>query len=231
MKRLTLVAAFTALSICVLLGTSSASAATKPAAEEPAKKPEVVVTVQAGDTLSSIADAYNTTYVRIFNANPGIANPDVIDVGNQIRIPEADETLPDRFSELVPPAPAQPAASSTSTVAYSAPSAAKAYIPAGSTSGNTYYYGYCTWYAKERRPDLPNMLGNGGQWTANAAARGYATGTTPRAGAIAEQPGHVMYVESVNANGTMVISEMNGTAGWGNISTRTVSSSGKTFIY
>lgn len=228
MKRLTLVAALTALSISVLLGTSSAYAASKPKTEEPAKKPEVVVTVAAGDTLSSIADAYGTTYVRIFNANPGLANPDMIDVGNQLRIPEASETLPDRFDQLVvavAPAPVQ-----TTTGYYAAP-AARSYVSTGSSAGNTYYQGYCTWYAKERRPDLPNMLGNGGQWTANAAARGYATGTTPRAGAIAEQPGHVMYVESVNGDGTMVISEMNGSAGFGNISTRTVSSSGKTFIY
>ncbi len=231
MKRLTLVAAFTALSISVLMGTSSAHAASKPKTEEPAKKPEVVVTVAAGDTLSSIADAYGTTYVRIFNANPGLANPDMIDVGNQLRIPEASETLPDRFDQLAV-AVATPVATQTQpTTGYYAAPAARSYVSTGSSTGNTYYQGYCTWYAKERRPDLPNMLGNGGQWTANAAARGYATGTTPRAGAIAEQPGHVMYVESVNGDGTMVISEMNGSAGFGNISTRTVSSSGKTFIY
>lgn len=230
MKRLTLVAAFTALSISVLLSTSSALAAEKPKTEEPAKKPEVVVTVAAGDTLTSIADKYGTTYVRIFNANPGLANPDMIDVGNQLRIPEATETLPDRFDQLVVAVAPAPAAQASGGY-YAAP-AARSYVrTSGSTAGNTYYQGYCTWYAKERRPDLPNMLGNGGQWTANAAARGYATGTTPQAGAIAEQPGHVMYVESVNGDGTMVISEMNGSAGFGNISTRTVSSSGKTFIY
>jgi surface antigen len=75
------------------------------------------------------------------------------------------------------------------------------------------------------------MLGNGGQWVANAAARGYATGTTPQAGAVAEIPGHVAYVESVNGDGTIVISEMNGPAGWGVVDTRTVPASQYRYIY
>ena len=76
------------------------------------------------------------------------------------------------------------------------------------------------------------MLGNGGQWTANAARQGFSTGTTPRAGAIVETPGHVAYVERVNADGSYLISEMNGSAGFGNVGTRTYSkSTGATFIY
>lgn len=107
-----------------------------------------------------------------------------------------------------------------------------AYVVSRSTSaGNTYYYGYCTWYAKQRRPDLPNRLGNGGQWVANAAAQGYATGSAPRAGAVAETTGHVAYVESVNGDGTIVISEMNGPAGWGVVGTRTVPASQYRYIY
>lgn len=49
------------------------------------------------------------------------------------------------------------------------------------------------------------MLGNGGQWVANAAAQGYATGSTPQIGAIAETAGHVAYVEAVNPDGTVVL--------------------------
>lgn len=193
------------------------------------QKQPVIVTVQAGDTLSSIADAHDTTYVRLFDANDFIANPDIIDVGQQVRIPDADEQLPDRMpAQPAVTASAQPAAASGMTQR-STLSAPKTYA---SSTGNTYYYGYCTWYAKERRPDLPNMLGNGGQWTANAAARGYATGTTPRAGAIAEMAGHVAYVESVNGDGTLVISEMNGPAGFGVVGTRTVpASTYRSYIY
>lgn len=100
-----------------------------------------------------------------------------------------------------------------------------------SSANNTYAWGQCTWYAKNKRPDLPNGLGNGGQWVANAAARGLATGATPRAGAIGEQPGHVVYVESVNGNGTVNISEMNYNGGVGVVHYRTVAASAFTYIY
>lgn len=145
-------------------------------------------------------------------------------MGDQVRIPREDEQLPDRYGELyVAPVPAigvQLNTSSTQSAQRSVPTTSRA-----SSAGNSYYYGYCTWYAKQRRPDLPNRLGNGGQWLMNAAAQGYATGTTPRAGAIAETYGHVAYVESVNSDGTIVISEMNGPAGFGVVGTRTVPAS------
>lgn len=100
-----------------------------------------------------------------------------------------------------------------------------------SNAGNTYACGQCTWYAKSKRPDLPNRLGNGGQWVASAAALGFATGSTPRAGAIGEQPGHVVYVESVNKNGTVNISEMNYNGGVGVVNHRTVPASTFKYIY
>lgn len=96
---------------------------------------------------------------------------------------------------------------------------------------NTYAWGQCTWYAKNKRPDLPNALGNGGQWVARAAALGYATGSTPRAGAIGEEPGHVVYVESVNGDGSVNISEMNYNGGVGVVHTRTTSASEFRYIY
>jgi surface antigen len=104
--------------------------------------------------------------------------------------------------------------------------------PAVSNSGgNSYVWGQCTWHVKNKRPDLPNNLGNGGSWVANAASYGFSTGTTPRAGAVGEQPGHVVYVESVNADGTVNISEMNYAGGVGVVHTRTVAASTFTYIY
>lgn len=185
----------------------------------------VTVVVQPGDSLTSIAEANHTTYVRIFNANESVTNPDLINPGDQLRIPKDDEQLPDRFAGIQTAAPANEVVAGQH---YSHVPQKGYYVD---SAGNTYYNGYCTWYAKNRRPDLPNRLGNGGQWVANATARGYATGSTPRAGAIAEMPGHVAYVESVNADGTMVISEMNGPAGFGNVGTRTVPSSQYRYIY
>lgn len=49
---------------------------------------EVVYTVQKGDTLSGIAAKYGTTYQKIAAYN-GIANPNLIRVGQEIKIPTA----------------------------------------------------------------------------------------------------------------------------------------------
>ena len=58
--------------------------------------------------------------------------------------------------------------------------------------------------------------GNAGWWYANAAAQGYAVGPTPKVGAIMvtweSLAGHVAYVESVNADGSWTVSEMNALA-------------------
>lgn len=205
--------------------------------DKPAKPKPVVVTVAAGDTLEKIAAAHDTTYVVLFNANPGITNPDLIDVGDKIRIPTSDEELPDRFGKLAAqPATAATTTTTTATTEYT-PVYSQTYTPgaqavyATDSAGNTYFKGYCTWYAKERRPDLPNQLGNGGQWVASAAAQGYATGSSPRVGAIAETAGHVAYVEAVNPDGTVVLSDMNGRAGFGNVGSYTANAGNYQYIY
>jgi surface antigen len=197
--------------------------------DKPNAKPPVMVTVQAGDSLTSIAEAHGTDFVHLFDANDFISNPDVINPGDNVRIPNADEQLPDRYGNFA--ATAAPVVAATQPVStYRNPHVPqKGYYV--DSAGNTYYNGYCTWYAKNRRPDLPNMLGNGGQWVANAAARGYATGSTPRAGAVAETSGHVAYVEAVNGDGTITISEMNGPGGFGVVDTRTVPASQYNYIY
>ncbi len=236
----------------VLFFAPSAEAKEQPEPRQ-VKDVPVNITIQTGDTLTSIADAHATTYVRIFNANDFIANPDVINADDEIRIPTAEEELPDRYGELsaqlaaatttaaATATPVVAGVAETAPVAVAQPAAQPAAAPvqqqtakpvyAASSAGNTYYSGYCTWYAKERRPDLPNMLGNGGQWVANAAAQGFATGSTPRVGAVAEMPGHVAIVEAVNGDGTIVISEMNGWAGFGVVGSRTDSASTYRYIY
>ncbi len=85
---------------------------------------------------------------------------------------------------------------------------------ASDSSGNTYAPGNCTWYAKSRRPDLPNSLGNANTWYSRAASMGWNVGSTPKKGAIgtttAGWAGHVVYVEGVSLDGqTVTISEMN----------------------
>ena len=54
--------------------------------EKPAVPEEEVYTVKSGDTLSEIASKYNTTYQKLAEYN-GIQNPNLIYVGQKIRIP------------------------------------------------------------------------------------------------------------------------------------------------
>lgn len=109
-------------------------------------------------------------------------------------------------------------------------------IEQSTTSGNTYAGGYCTWWAKSKRPDLPNQLGNAGRWLSNARNLGLATGSTPQAGSIVvtseSSLGHVGYVEAVNGD-EITVSDMN-MIGRGKISRRTMSAGSgviKGFIY
>lgn len=178
-------------------------------------------TVEDGETLASIATANDTTWERLFYKNTSLADPNVITPGQTFVIPTADEQLAERPLPAAPPVEAPAATTSTAP-------RTSGYTAMGSSVGNTYTRGYCTWYAKSRRPDLPNNLGNADTWVARAAAQGFATGSAPQVGAIGQQGMHVVYVESVNGDGTVTISEMN-YQGWGVVSQRTVPAS--TFLY
>lgn len=80
--------------------------------------------------------------------------------------------------------------------------------PPITSSGNTYPIGQCTQYAKARRPDIPNNLGNADMWYSNLQSMGWSVGTEPRPGAIGQQGMHVVYVEQVKGN-KVYISERN----------------------
>jgi len=87
--------------------------------------------------------------------------------------------------------------------------------------GNGYIYGFCTWHAANRRiaagNPLPTNLGNASSWYRNAISNGMPVGEQPKAGAvlwhvdthIAGGLGHVGYVERVNDDGTILVSDMN----------------------
>ncbi len=66
------------------------------AEEQTTERPEVTVTVAKGDTLSKIAAAHQTTYNRLFDANPAVSDPNIINPGEVIRIPYADEEIATR---------------------------------------------------------------------------------------------------------------------------------------
>lgn len=84
---------------------------------EPAARPEITVTVIKGDSLSKIATAHQTTYNRLFDANPAISDPNLINPGDIIRIPYADEVIAAR---------AMPAPKPTAVVRASQPTASNA---------------------------------------------------------------------------------------------------------
>lgn len=67
-------------------GTTSATTTT-----ETSTSGDVVYTVKSGDTLSTIASKYGTTYQKLAEYN-GIANPSLIRVGQQIKIPSTTST-------------------------------------------------------------------------------------------------------------------------------------------
>lgn len=198
------------IGISVLLPSASAHA-TSGKTETNKKSKPVVVTVKAGDTLDSIAKKHNRTYVQLFNANKNIINPDVIDVGDKVRIPKNGEKLPDRFDGA--------------PVAYTTETYTTQQYTTAPVNENSYYVGngmWCTDYVHSKRSDIP-VYGNAGYgWISAAQADGKSTGSSPKAGAVAVMNGHVAYVEKVNADGSYVVSEMGWNYQAGNYNKRTV---------
>ena len=126
----------------------------------------------------------------------------------------ADQAVAQRNAELAERARAIAAASS--------PSQPIAWSGSGPYP-NHFAYGYCTWYVANKR-NIP-WFGNAIDWWPNARSYGQAEGSTPRVGAVMVTResgyGHVAYVESVNADGSWTVSEMN-FIGWNRVSTRTI---------
>ncbi len=162
----------------------------------------IVYTVAGGDTLDSLASKFR-------------ANKDLLIEFNDIELTglKAGERI------LVPNG-LQPV--QRSTFAYG--------LVFG---GNGYNYGYCTWHVANRRAAtgnaLPTNLGNASSWYRNAIANGMPTGIVPRAGAvlwhtdtwIAGGLGHVGYVEKVNDDGSILVTDMNYPS-WGRVTSRTI---------
>jgi surface antigen len=185
----------------------------------------IVYTVKSGDTVQSIADKYKADASLITSAN----DLEISGVSAGLKIIVPNGQLPNTE---------QPGYVAPVTYSYSSGSSAYAGYRAGSV-GNRYAYGNCTWYAYERRAAMGmpvgSFWGNGGSWAYSARAAGYLVNNVPSYGAVlveAGSPGHVAVVESVSADGTVVVSEMNNAAygGFNIINNRTISA-GQAAVY
>lgn len=171
----------------------------------------VVVTVEPGDTLDSLASYYHVAQQDILDFNY-LRSSNPIE-GTLLVLPNATGPA---FEKPAPvPVPATQPATTSLGGSVGGPS------PGG--FANRFYYGYCTWYVASR-VSVP-WLGDAGAWLAGAQSVGWPTGSTPRRGAIRVSGeswvGHVAYVEEVYPNGTYLISEMN-FVGWNIVSQRTL---------
>ena len=92
-------------------------------------------------------------------------------------------------------------------------SVARANRPVYSSSASSYPVGQCTWGAKTLAPWAGDYWGNGGQWSASAAAAGFRVGSQPEVGAIACWTdggyGHVAVVTAVQSTTSIQVSEAN----------------------
>ncbi len=192
-------------------------------------------TVKSGDTIETISTKFKADKEKIIAFNDLPANGD-LSVGKDIVIPDGQGVAP------------TPAASQTTNPAgviaprqYANTSGGAPEVSSGTTlsgkagNGHGFPYGYCTWYVAQKR--YVPWSGNAGTWLYHAKAGGYATGRTPKVGAIMVTTenryyGHVAYVEKVSGD-TITVSEMN-YVGFAKRSTRTLSASSraiKGFIY
>ena len=99
---------------------------------------------------------------------------------------------------------------------------------------------YTAWKVGQRTGNFPRYWGNANMWPSSARSAGYSTGSTPRANSVgvisAGDYGHVVWIEAVNDDGTVDISQYNyynaGGSGWGHYSKMRVSASTyDTYIY
>ncbi len=171
-------------------------------------------------TVPDLAKLYNVSVDSIINGN-GLGSPD--------QMPEVGQFLIIKDGKVTPPpapkASAKPGAKTSVT--------ATNRLVIGKGEAHSFPPGYCTYYAAKQYGGV-KFGGNANKWLKNAKAMGYATGSTPRKGAIVQttesRVGHVAYVTGVSADGSsFTVSEMN-YAGWNKVSTRSLSTNSKVVI-
>jgi surface antigen len=176
----------------------------------------VVYTVKAGDSAASLADKYKADADRIVTYND--LELTGLSAGAVIVIPGGILPANERPGYVAPSS----RYSGSITISSVRPTV---------FGGNGYAYGYCTWYAFNRRAELGRPIGsnwgNAVTWASYARAAGFRVDKTPAPGAVIQNGGgygHVGIVEQVRPDGSLLVSDMNYRA-WNVISTREIPAS------
>ena len=164
--------------------------------------PGVVVTTKAGDTVQSLATSYQVDPGVIMDYNR--LRDAQLTAGTQLVIPNG----------IGPAFPPPPAVYQTRTIGMGGGGAMPTVVKScclGPYAATGFPVGWCTYYVATWRN--VTWRGDAGWWYENARAQGYPVGSKPKVGAIMvtweSYLGHVAYVESVNADGSWTVSEMN----------------------
>lgn len=169
----------------------------------------IVYTVKADDSIASIVEKYGSSESEIIALN----DLEVSGIKEGMKILVRGGSLPEtERPEYVPPVVVRP----VYTYTYLGNTSNRQNIEVVGyfySLGGPYGRGQCTQWAWYNRQDLPSNLGNANTWAARAAAIGYRVDRTPSPGAVFQSNGgwygHVGYVESVNGDGSIVVTEMN----------------------
>ena len=181
-----------------------------------------VYKIKNNDTIESVAAKYGSKSDEIIAANNLELNQNLV-AGEYILLPDGNLPEAERPDYVAPRYTNSQSQSYTQSVYY------RTYW----TSANQMPWGWCTWYAWQRRYELgggyvlPGGLGNANTWD-NALVNSFPSsrGSNPQAGDVFQTDvgwyGHVGIVDSVNDDGTITISDMNGIAGWGHVGRKTI---------
>ncbi|MCQ9278577.1 LysM peptidoglycan-binding domain-containing protein [Staphylococcus borealis] len=172
-------------------------------------------TVKSGDSLYAIASKNGVTVNALMKANN--LSGYLITPNQQLKIPNGSANTP---TETNPNTTNNGGGSG----GYASPSF---------NHQNLYTAGQCTWYVFDRRAQagkpISTYWSDAKYWAGNAAADGYTVDHNATVGSIMQSTtgyyGHVAYVERVNADGSILISEMNYANGPYNTNTRTIPAS------
>ena len=170
-------------------------------------------TVNAGDSLWGIANSNGMTLSELLSLN-GLQANSYIFPGDSLKISGAGAAT------ATPSAPATDNSQSSANTNNNWGTVDNSYTNSNNTvsSTNTYPYGQCTWYVKGDLNWVGNYWGNAVDWASTAVAAGHTVNSVPTVGSIAyfaagvqgaSSYGHVAVVDSVNADGTVTISEAN----------------------